>query len=325
MKRILSICVLAFAAITTLCAQDIIVTKDAQKIEAKILEVSKSEIKYKDKDNLNGPTFILETAEISSIIYANGKVVLYNQQTTAKEPDNSEEKAQVVAQPEEKKEQTIPKYSVDESTAEILLRTGETITVQITELKSDYVAYILNGKAYTTPATQIEKVTFVHNGQVKDYSRIRETIIAKQQREIATTNNDGSRNGRIYRDNGHYLYNDIYISSKEVERILEKENDAAYKQWQKANGMLVGGSICAGIGGGLVIGGLVTLITRDYIPCLIMECCALVPLGVGLGLTLGASAQYNKAIDIYNSKYDHAAVQLKWHIAPTEVGLALAF
>ena len=66
-------------------AQDIIVTTDAQKIEAKILEVSKSEIKYKEIDNLDGPTFILETAEINSIIYSNGKVVLYNNATKPEE------------------------------------------------------------------------------------------------------------------------------------------------------------------------------------------------------------------------------------------------
>ena len=60
-------------------AQDIIVTNKAQKIDAKILEVTSSEIRYKEFDNLDGPTFILRVDEINSIIYANGKVVLYNQ------------------------------------------------------------------------------------------------------------------------------------------------------------------------------------------------------------------------------------------------------
>lgn len=72
-------------------AQDIIVTTDARKIEAKIIEVSKSTIRYKESDNLEGPTFILGTDEISSVIYSNGKVVLYNQssqeQTTTEVPD----------------------------------------------------------------------------------------------------------------------------------------------------------------------------------------------------------------------------------------------
>lgn len=58
--------------------QDIIVTNKAQKIDAKILEVSTSEVRYKELDNLDGPIFILRTDEINSIIYANGKVVLYN-------------------------------------------------------------------------------------------------------------------------------------------------------------------------------------------------------------------------------------------------------
>lgn len=57
---------------------DIIITTGAEKIEAKILEVSKSEIRYKEAGNLEGPTFILEIEEIHSIIYANGKVKLYN-------------------------------------------------------------------------------------------------------------------------------------------------------------------------------------------------------------------------------------------------------
>lgn len=34
---------------------------------------------------------------------------------------------------------------------------------------------------------------------------------------------------------------------------------------------------------------------------------------------------YNKAINIYNSQYDNAAVQLEWNIAPNQVGFAIAF
>lgn len=70
--------VFLFSIVSCLNAQDIIITKEAKKIEAKILEVSKSDIKYKELDNLEGPTFILETSEINTIIYSNGKVVLYN-------------------------------------------------------------------------------------------------------------------------------------------------------------------------------------------------------------------------------------------------------
>lgn len=295
-------------------AQDIIVTNDSKKIEAKIVEVSKSEIKYKELDNLNGPTFVLETEEISSIIYSNGKVVLYNQssETTPSAEGTTPSNAPVL----------------DESTAEILFLSGQKILVRIIDMKSEYIIYEAEGKIQHALASDLNKVTLLKNGQVKQYnvsgtstSPETVTVTDNENRKTAAAQNEG----RIYRDNGHYLYNDTYISSKEIERILRKENGAAYKQWRKADGMLIGGAVCVGIGGGLVIGGLFPLIRGQYMTTLAIECSGLVPLGIGLGLTLGASSYYNKAIDIYNSKFDHAAVQFKWHVAPCSVGIALAF
>lgn len=65
----------------TLQAQDIIITKDAQKIEAKVLESSNSEIKYKKQSNLEGPTFVVSISELNSVIYANGEVQVFNSTT----------------------------------------------------------------------------------------------------------------------------------------------------------------------------------------------------------------------------------------------------
>lgn len=89
MKKIITLCVCALMAITSICAQDIIVTKEAKKIEAKITEVSKSEIRYKELDNLEGPTFVLEMTDISSVIYANGKVFI--PESAQKPVDSSKE------------------------------------------------------------------------------------------------------------------------------------------------------------------------------------------------------------------------------------------
>lgn len=292
-------------------AQDIIVTTDAQKIEAKIIEVSKSEIRYKEKDYPDGPTFVISTDEISSIIYANGKVVLYNQPNT----------------PAPKSDELQP--AIDESIAEITLLSGRTITAHIVELRSDHVTYTIDGSERVTPASQLAKVTFLHNGQVKIYNQDAATVVSKPKAAVTQTElpvpTATPTSGRIYRDGKEYMHNNRFISSKEVARILERENQAAYKQWKKANGLLAGGAICAGIGGGLVLGGLISLVSGDPIPCLAMECCALVPLGIGIGLCLGANNKYIKSIDIYNSKYDKMAMQLQWRVAPTEVGLAIAF
>ena len=76
MKKILSTILLVALSVISF-AQDIIVTNDARKIEAKILEVSGTEVKYKETDNPEGPTFIISTNDINSIIYANGKVSLF--------------------------------------------------------------------------------------------------------------------------------------------------------------------------------------------------------------------------------------------------------
>ena len=296
-------------------AQDIIVTTDAKKIEAKITEVTKSEIRYKEKDYIDGPTFVISTDEISSIIYANGKVVLYSQPNVPAP----------VPEPEPEVKQPV----IDESIAEITLLSGRTITAHIVELRSDHVTYTIDDNESVLPASQLTKVTFLHNGQVKIYNQdaapaiaTTKTTVPRTEQPVPTT---PQTSGRIYRDGREYMHNNRFISSKEVARILEREDKAAYKQWKKAEGMLIGGSVCAGIGGGLVLGGLFSLTSGNAAPCLIIDCCALVPLGIGLGLCLGANTRYNKAIDIYNSKYDQAAVQLQWRVAPNEVGLAIAF
>ena len=73
MKKTLTLTV-ALLATFNLFAQDIIITSDAKRIEAKILEVSSSEIKYKEFNNLEGPTFILTNDELNTVIYQNGTV-----------------------------------------------------------------------------------------------------------------------------------------------------------------------------------------------------------------------------------------------------------
>ena len=303
---------------------DLIITKDAKKIDAKIIEVSKNEIKYKELDNLEGPTFVLETKEISSIIYANGKVVLYNQkklqastgQETSIQKDTLEQPIQTPV---------VETSNIAEATSfnsEILLMSGQIIRAKLMELADNYVAYTFNGKYFSLPAEQVNKVTDLRNGAVTEYNGQSKN---KDKSSVSAKTPEKLKGSRIYRDNGEYMYNNTYISQKEVARILERENSTAFKEWKKAEGMLIGGGVCVGIGGGLAIGGLITLIGKDPKTCLIMDGCALVPLGIGLGLTLGASSHYNKAIDIYNSKYDHAAVQLKWRVAPNQVGLAIAF
>ena len=73
MKKCLLLLLLAVTSMP-MWAQDIIVTTESERIDGKVIEISDTEIKYKRKDNPNGPTFVLSTNKISSIIYKNGEV-----------------------------------------------------------------------------------------------------------------------------------------------------------------------------------------------------------------------------------------------------------
>lgn len=322
MKKISSLLTMCLASVF-LYSQDIIVTMDAQKIEAKILEVSKTEIRYKEADNLEGPTFILQIEDINSIIYSNGKVVLYNQNAS----NSSKTQTTIAALNSQTKKPVVPQQTPNDS-VDIYLHNGEIIHAQLVGMNSEGADYIIGESAWHIPAQDIQKIVFA-SGQVKTYNYTKQTIInASNTIETQSSEKQHSTEnltGRIYRDNGHYLYNDTYISSKEVERILQRENGIAYEQWRKAEGLLIGAGVCTGIGAGLAVGGIFPMIWGNYGSAIAFECTALIPLGVGLGLALGSSSRHNKAIDIYNSKYDNAAIQLNFFTSPTEVGIALSF
>lgn len=56
-------------------AQDTIFKKDKTRIYAKIYEVNEDDIKFKDFDNQDGPTFVIQKIEIEKIVFSNGRVM----------------------------------------------------------------------------------------------------------------------------------------------------------------------------------------------------------------------------------------------------------
>lgn len=61
-------------------AKDVIVTKQSEKIDAKIIEVSDEAIRYKKGGNLNGPTFVIKTKDISTVVYENGDIQTFKEE-----------------------------------------------------------------------------------------------------------------------------------------------------------------------------------------------------------------------------------------------------
>lgn len=65
-------------------SQDIITKKSGDDIEAKILEVTASEIKYKEFDDQDGPTFFIPKSEVLMVRYENGSQDIFNNDDSSK-------------------------------------------------------------------------------------------------------------------------------------------------------------------------------------------------------------------------------------------------
>jgi len=64
-------------------AQDMIVLRDGNIIEAKVMEIHPSEIRYKRTDNLDGPMIIIPKDRVLSIKYKNGVVDIINESSAS--------------------------------------------------------------------------------------------------------------------------------------------------------------------------------------------------------------------------------------------------
>jgi hypothetical protein len=82
--------VLTLVAInTTAFSQDVIITKDSKKIEAKVTEININSIKYKKFNNLEGPTYTLLKSEIATIVYQNGMIDVFDEKEREPVPEKN--------------------------------------------------------------------------------------------------------------------------------------------------------------------------------------------------------------------------------------------
>ncbi len=71
---------LGFWAAPDALAQDKIITKNAETIEATVLEIDINDIRYKKADNPEGPVFVISKSDIATIIYGNGSIDVFNEE-----------------------------------------------------------------------------------------------------------------------------------------------------------------------------------------------------------------------------------------------------
>ncbi len=104
MKKIVSLLFAACVAVGAF-AQDLIITRDGQRLEVKVLEVSSAEVKYKEFNNQDGATFILRADEINTVVFENGSVKVFNAPSQAQSQNqtlsqaNDKQPAAAVEQP----------------------------------------------------------------------------------------------------------------------------------------------------------------------------------------------------------------------------------
>lgn len=72
MRKIFFILFIAILFSGTAGAQDRIYRQNGKIVEAKIIEIGSSEIKYREFNNADGPVYVLETDRVKKIVFANG-------------------------------------------------------------------------------------------------------------------------------------------------------------------------------------------------------------------------------------------------------------
>jgi len=83
MKNLLILCLILMSA--NIFAQDFIILKNGEEIEAKVLEINDTKIDYKKYTNINGPTYHINKSEIFMIKYESGDKDIFNTSTPTRE------------------------------------------------------------------------------------------------------------------------------------------------------------------------------------------------------------------------------------------------
>ena len=92
MKKILLILMTIFSMVSM--AQDVVVLKDGDVIQTKVVEVGENEVKYKKWENIDGPTYTMSISKILAINYQNGtkdSFTIQNSEAEKKQVKTSEE------------------------------------------------------------------------------------------------------------------------------------------------------------------------------------------------------------------------------------------
>jgi hypothetical protein len=170
MKRIILFISLVAIAMTSM-AQDIIVTRSQTRIEGKVLEISDTEVKYNKQESPNGPSLILPTSEIVTILLANGEVVNFQPSQKTQKKDQNGEKETVP-------NDTLPIWgNTEHEEFTIRFKTGKELVYQsgtLLEIRNNntyYGSVQLNKKEYAELLSYCPEAYYIYKNSRKYNSR----------------------------------------------------------------------------------------------------------------------------------------------------------
>ncbi|MCL2411313.1 MAG: hypothetical protein FWC97_06685 [Treponema sp.] len=82
-QKLIGLIVFLLIGISAVAAQDLIILRDGNVIEARVTEISTTEIRYRRFDFLDGPIFVAPVANVLSIRFEGGTVQVFNQAAPA--------------------------------------------------------------------------------------------------------------------------------------------------------------------------------------------------------------------------------------------------
>ncbi|MCL2410160.1 MAG: hypothetical protein FWC97_00820 [Treponema sp.] len=82
-QKLIGLIVFLLIGISAVTAQDLIILRDGNVIEARVTEISTTEIRYRRFDFLDGPIFVIPVTNVLSIRFEGGTVQVFNQAAPA--------------------------------------------------------------------------------------------------------------------------------------------------------------------------------------------------------------------------------------------------
>ena len=173
MKRTLLSLLTILFTITSLQAQDIITKRTGEKVEAKVLEISTTDIKYKRYSNLEGPSYIVPKAEVMLIQYENKTTEVFELPESGPVTASTQKDAYVGSVPVATPENSLQQYNRGQTDAEMFYegyKTASTV-VLVTSLLSPIAGLLpAVGTSSSPPKTQNLDVPYHQLMQNPDYA-----------------------------------------------------------------------------------------------------------------------------------------------------------